>query len=222
MRYSLTAFAFALILPAVAPAHFLFVIPTGTEQPLAVAWSDGPLPDPKAGTESLTGAAAKTFDSQWAEATLEPAKAEGVWRSLPLSSKAKHATVKAEYGLVNRGEGQLFLIRYLAKWSATAEFAPAEPTLPLELTAIRGTGGLQFMATQGTKLLASTEVTIYEPVTAKLRTVKTDAQGLTPSFTPAGKYAARVAWKDATEGEYEGRKYRGTYYYSTLTVEYRP
>jgi hypothetical protein len=218
MRIPLMVISLALMLPAAASANFLFLIPGGPGQPHSVVWSDGPTPDPKASADAMTAAVAK---ADGAEVPLEFPKADGVWKMVNLGG-AKVAMVKADYGLVNRGEGQVYLIRHAAKWAAAAESNPAEATMPLELTAVRGAGEVKFLATQGTKPLANAEVTVYEPGTGKVRTVKTDANGITPGFTPAGQYSARVHWRDATEGEYEGRKYRGTYYYSTLTVDYRP
>jgi hypothetical protein len=222
MRTFFVTLAIALLVPAIAPAHFLFVLPpAANSQQMPIVWSDGPVADPKISTESLIQGVAKKLDGTWTELSLEPSKVEGVWRTVN-AADAKVITAKAEYGLVNRGEGHVFLVRYLAKWSKAVEATPAEATMTVELTAVRGTGGFHFVATQGTKPLALTDVTVYEPNSGKTRTVKTDAQGKTPTFSTAGQYAARVFWNDATGGEYEGRKYRGTYYYSTLTTEYRP
>ena len=222
MRTLSATLAIALFVPAAASAHFLFVLPpAANSQQMPLVWSDGPAADPKISAESLIGGVAKKFDGTWAELPLEASKADGVWRTINASG-AKVVTAKAEYGLVNRGEGHVLLVRYFAKWSNAVEATPAESTLTVELTAVRGSGGFHFVATQGSKPLANTDVTVYEPNSGKTRTVKTDAQGKTPTFSTAGPYAARVFWNDATGGEYEGRKYRGTYYYSTLTTEYRP
>lgn len=222
MRTLFAILTIALLGPAYASAHFLFVLPpAANNQQTLLVWSDGPVADPKIGTESLTLGLAKTLNASWAEVPLEPSKVEGVWRIVN-AGEAKVLTAKAEYGLVNRGEGHVFLVRFLAKWSKSVEATPPEPTLAVELTAVRANGGFHFIATQGTKPLPLTDVTVYEPNSTKTRTVKTDAQGRTPTFTTAGQHAARLFWNDATEGESEGRKYRGTYYYNTLTTDYRP
>jgi len=223
MRTLVTTLTLALFIPAAAPAHFLFILPPAANgEVIPLVWSDGPAADPKISTEALIGGVGKSFAGSWSELPLNAAKGDGVWKTATPSAETKTITTKAEYGLVNRGEGHVFLVRYLAKWSKVVEASTEEPTLTVELTAVRGNGGFCFLATQGSKPLEAIDVTVYEPGSGKTRTLKTDAQGKTPTFSTPGQYAARVFWNDATAGEYEGRKYRGTYYYSTLTTDYRP
>ena len=91
--------------------------------------------------------------------------------------------------------------------------------MPLELTPKAVSGGVAFVATSGGKPLVSVTVTVHEPGAAEPRIVTTDADGQTPTYSKAGRYAARVGRFEKQKGELEGKAYTGIWEYSTLVTD---
>lgn len=215
-RFQITALALvsAAIFTPAASAQFLYLRPdTTTTGTFSLVFHSAPL------TDSAT--AAKSPEIGTVTAISEGGKRTQV----AVESGDKSATLKAtadtlftsvDFGVSNRGEGHLVLIRYHAKVQPTGG-APAG--LPLELTPKAVSGGVAFVAAAGGKPLGNTTVVVHEPGTAESRTVTTDADGLTPTYTKVGRYAARVGRFEKKKGEHEGKAYTGIWEYSTLVTD---
>jgi hypothetical protein len=223
MRLATWIFA-TLAFAATAKAHFVFLLPPiAGSNDATIIWSDTPAADPQISTEALARGTVRVLsaDGTWGETQSTPGNANGIWRTVAVANETKALVAQADYGLVNRGEGFVYLVKYAAKWERTVGLG-VKANLWLELQPIRTSNGIAFTVFQNGQPLPNADVSIYEPNGGKLRTVKTDDKGVTPSFAGAGQYAARVMAFDSTAGESEGRKYKGTYHYSTLVTDYRP
>jgi len=137
-------------------------------------------------------------------------------KSVTVKTAADTLFMSADFGVSNRGEGHLVLLRYHAKVQPTGGEAVG---LPLELTPKAVARGVAFVAAVGGKPLANATVTVHEPGAAEPRIVTTDADGLTPTYTKAGRYAARVGRFEKKKGELEGKAYTGIWEYSTLVTD---
>lgn len=149
----------------------------------------------------------------------------GKQAQLTVESGDTSATVKttadtlftsADYGVSNRGEGHLVLLRFHAK---TQPAGGAAVGLKLELTPKAVSEGVAFVATVNGKPFVNATVTIHEPGATEPKAVTTDADGQTPTYTKPGRYAARVSRFEKAKGEHEGKAFSGVWEYSTLVTD---
>jgi hypothetical protein len=210
-------FALSVVLLAfsasVAPASFLFLLPdttVGGKFSLvfhSTPFSDTPPDGGKLGVQAVTGlsdAGKRTQVPTQKEVNCTTAKVDG-----------DTAFTSVDYGVSNRGEGQLVLLRFHAKAQPVGGSAVGQS---LELTPARTTAGVVFVATAGGKPLNAATVTVCEPGGGEPRTVTTDADGRTPEYSTPGRYAVRVGRFETVKGEHEGRAYTGVWEYSTLVT----
>lgn len=214
LALALTA-AQLFILTPFASARFLYLTPDATStEKIVPIFISSPLTSTPTAAEKLPirTLTAVTRDGKRTELTIKP---EDACKPLAVSD-AETVFASVDYGVSNRGEGQAVLLRYHAK------FQPADGKavgLPVEITPKAMTGGVAFVATVGGKPLGNATVTIHEPGDTDPRTVTTDADGLTPTYSKPGRYAIRVSRFEKAKGEHEGQAYTGIWEYSTLVTE---
>jgi len=207
---------------ASASAHFIFILPPLNGSPARVVLNDGPIPDPKASLEAfpLKEFAVLADDGKPTEKKLTPVKDKSAsfWAFDADANLGAGIAASIDYGVVNRGEGERYLVRHHAKLVQTLS-ATLQPTgLPIEITPKQEGSGIAFIVTINQKPAANYDVVVYEPDHAKVKVAKTDLAGQTATFSTAGTYAVRVSTTDATAGEFEGRRYKAVKHYSTLVV----
>lgn len=215
MSRQLLAISVTLAVVSSGFAHDLFLLPPAADGPLTMVFHTGPTVD---GTASVAPLGVKQLGV--VSKTGAVAVREVVPGDRPtLAVRTGDAVVfgSAEYGIVNRGEGHVYRLRFHAKAVLTAG-ADTAVGQPLELAAKTTADGTAFVATADGKPLGSHEVAVFEPGGTTPMVVKTDAAGVTPTFTKPGRYAVRVSRFDKTPGEHDGRAYTGVYHYSTLVV----
>lgn len=196
-----------------APAQFLYLgSDVSHAEQFVLVFNSAPLTGAKQDSEKL------------AVRTITAVAADGKRSALPLTAGEKGLvaqtasdTVFASFdsGVSNRGEGQTVLLRYHAKCQ------PAdgkELGLPLEVTPKAVAGGVAFVVTAGGKPLGNGSVMLHEPGDADPRAVATDADGQTPTYSKAGRYAVRVGRFEKAKGEHEGKAYTGVWEYSSLVT----
>ena len=213
MFVALTLASVAFLTPT-ASAQFLYLRPNAvTPGTYSLVFHSSPISDPATPATALgvTTATAVAEGGKQSQVAFDPAD-----KSVTVKTSAETLFVSAEYGVSNRGEGHLVLLHYHAKSQPLGGVAVG---LPLELTPKAVSGGVAFVATGGGKPLANTTVVIHEPGTAESRTVTTDADGQTPTYTKAGRYAARVGRFEKKKGEFEGKAYTGIWEYSTVVTD---
>lgn len=215
-RFQILALAFvsvACFAPR-ASAQFLYLRPdTPSAGTFSLVFHSAPLTDSATTAKSL-GIGTVTILTEGGKRT-QVAVEKGD-TSVTLNATANTLFTSADYGVSNRGEGHLVLLRYHAKVQPTGGAAVG---LPLELVPKSAAGGVAFVATAGGKPLAHVSVTVHEPGATAPRTVTTDADGQTPTYTKSGRYAARVGRFEKQKGELEGKAYTGVWEYSTLVTE---
>jgi hypothetical protein len=221
-----TAFAIVSTLLSVsfASAHFVFILPPTDGQSARVVLSDTPSADPKASAESLTikslsGVSSSGEKVDVARPSFE--KALGTWLFPRETQLGAGVCTSINYGVVNRGEGDRYLIRHHAKLVVDLDKAANLPPAPLEIAPRPLGGGVAFTIQWNGKPLTTADVMVFEPGATAWKILKTDLNGTTATFTTPGLYAARVAQIDPTPGEFEGRRYKSVKHYSTVTVSLR-
>ncbi len=215
-RPQFTALALATIafITPSAYAQFLYLRPdTTTAGNFSLVFHSAPLTDSATPAISL-GIRAVTAVGEGgkrAQVTIESGD-----KSATLKSSADTLFASIDYGVSNRGEGHLVLLRFHAKTQPAGGVAVG---LPLELTSKAVSGGVAFVATVNGKSLGNVTVTIHEPGVAEPKAVTTDADGQTPTYTKPGRYAARVSRFEKAKGEHEGKAFTGVWEYSTLVTD---
>lgn len=225
MTRLLLAAAVAVTTAATATAHFPFLVPDGPSKGRAV-FSDNLKPDDKgvpvdkiAGTKLAVLADGKAGELAWKldkEANCYTFEVPGAGTRLVVGT--------TDYGVLQRGEGKPFLLRYYAKGVfgdlPAAEKATAGDRVPLELVPVAEGGKLRFKALAGGKPLAKADVTVLVPGEEKGKVVATDDAGLTPAFEAKGVYGAHVRQVEEKAGEADGKKYAEVRHYATLAVAF--
>lgn len=212
---STLVFAQLFVLAPFASARFLYLTPyAASAEKIAPIFISSPLTSTPTAAEKLPVRTLTVIaqDGKRTELTIKP---EDAGKPLAVSG-AETVFASVDYGVSNRGEGQAVLLRYHAKFQPVDGKAVG---LPVEITPKTVTGGVAFVATAGGKPLGNATVTIHEPGDTDPRTVTTDADGLTPTYSKPGRYAVRVSRFEKAKGEHEGRAYTGIWEYSTLVTE---
>jgi len=197
-----------------ATAQFLYLRPDATTTgTFSLVFHSTPLTDSATPAKSLEVSSVTAIGEGGKRTQIS---VEAGDKSATLKSTADTLFTSVDFGVSNRGEGHLVLLRYHAKVQPTGGAAVG---LPLELTPKAVSGGVAFVATSGGKPLVSVTVTVHEPGAAEPRIVTTDADGQTPTYSKAGRYAARVGRFEKQKGELEGKAYTGIWEYSTLVTD---
>lgn len=211
-----------------APAHYLFLLPGGAETPPQLVWNDEPTADPSVGLEPASAGRISAIDGQGRTVPVTTKPGGEGWLGFDgLPADAREVVGTVEYGVVVRGQPEPALVVHHAKvimhqvTAATVSTARPE-AMPAELTPVARPDGITFRLTVSGKKAASADVLVLVPEEKRFRAVRTDAEGLTPAFDRAGKYAVRALVTEAKAGEFRGRKYQQVRHYPTLVVKYDP
>jgi uncharacterized GH25 family protein len=153
------------------------------------------------------------------------------WRATMPSKGLQEVAGLCCYGVVRHGKSEPFLLHYYAKTfvgfdfkkpSHRAALGRAWDKLPLEIVPVwSGKGGPALRVLWSGKPLAGAPVAVLVPGREKKVEGETDRNGLFPLTAPKGNgcYGVRVLYKEAKEGEREGKSYKEVRYYATLTFE---
>jgi hypothetical protein len=208
-----------------AAAHFPYLVPDGPSKGKAV-FSDSLKPDTAgvavdrmAATKLVVIDGGKATDLAW---TLD--KAANCYTFDVPGSGSRLVVGTLDYGVLQRGEGKPFFLRYFPKAVfgdiPSAEKATAGDRVPLELVPVVESGKLRFKAIAGGKPMVKAEVTVLVPGEEKTKVVATDEHGLTPEFEKSGIYGAQTRQTFEKVGEHGGKKYEEVRNYATLAVSF--
>jgi len=228
------AMALALAAFAVAPAraHFIWaaIAPDAAGKTAAQLWfSEGAAPGEANLLAKVAHSKAWRRDAQGQVTELrlreERSAGGGAWLAT-LDSDAP-CSIEAEciYGTFDRGAGPMML-EYYAKTlhrvgaAEMAELGRAEKLALDVVPAVDAAGTLKLTVLWKGSPVSGSDVTVIGP-NDEDRQLKTDAAGQCEVAIKApGMYAIRAFRNEPeTEGEHEGKKYRGVRRYSTLTFE---
>src|SRR5581483_855677 len=130
------------------------------------------------------------------------------------------------YGVIRRGEADPFLLVYYPKAligstpGETPLFQRTWERLALEIVPAKNGDKDTFVVFWQGKPLAGADVVILSPGKEKSAECKTGKQGeFRVDQSEKGVYGLRVRHVEATEGEYEGKKYQTVRHYATLVFE---
>jgi hypothetical protein len=218
--------AVTLVTVGPAPSHYLFLLPGENGAAPQLVWNDGPISEPATGLDTVSTGRFTALDGLGRAVSVTPKPGGEGWLGFDgLPADAREVAGTVEYGVVVRGQPEPVLVIHHAKTVLTpvtpATVSTARPeAMPAELTPVVQPGGIAFRLTVGGKKAASADVLVQLPDEKRFRAVRTDADGLTPAFDRAGKYAARALVTEAKAGEFRGRKYQQVRHYPTLVVKY--
>jgi uncharacterized GH25 family protein len=218
MNRSLIALCLLVVLPLVATAHMVYVVPAKDAASVTVVFSDSLDPDEKVKMTKLAGLklvariggkdtpveCAQGDHSFTAKFTQTPTVAFGT----------------ATYGLLSKSEKPTLLV-----YHPKAVFAGADPAAatvgadcPLEIVPHADKGKTRFRLLAHGKPVADAEGSVLLPDGSKEK-VTTDKDGYTPAFDKAGRYAAYLKRVENKSGEHDGKKYEEVRHYATLVVD---
>jgi hypothetical protein len=219
------AFAILALITPLASAHFPYLVPDGPSKGKAV-FSDSLKPDTAGVAVDRLAAAklavidgGKATDLSW---TLD--KTSNCYTFEVPGSGPRLVVGTLDYGVLQRGEGKPFFLRYYPKAVfgdiPSAEKATAGDRVPLELVPVVDGSKLRFKALAGGKPMVKAEVTVLVPGEDKSKVVATDENGLTPAFEKTGIYGAQTRQVIEKSGEHDGKKYEEVRNYATLAVSF--
>ena len=201
---------------ATAWAHFFFVAPAEDQRSAVVVFGEDTIPDLDVPAEKVTLAGR---DASGHESPLSLTPGDKVLHvKLPTGTTLIHGRV--DYGIVQRGEHDPFLLYYHPK--ATLGAPTGQATLGddaiVELVATPTDGGVKFRFLSKGQPLADASVTVIEP-NYKEDKYATDAEGYTRVFADKGRYTVWAGHTLDEAGEFDGKPYKQIKHYATLVVD---
>ena len=220
MKLTLSIAILALLSIGRAEAHFFYLIPAETANELRLVLSDGPSVDREASFEPFTlgKPEGKSAAGSTQALTLKTISESEATVTLPTNDMSE-VSISVPYRVVQRGSTKSIFITHSATW-ADPRVPAADPKnlKGLHIDTIARTGGFAFRVTNDGKPAVKMMVLVHQPSSKKVEMVRTDANGLTKTFTEKGLHAARVWEEHDAEGEYQGYRYQAIREYVTLCV----
>jgi hypothetical protein len=204
---------------SLAAAHFVFIVPDPSKPERAIiVQSEDLAPDGAVDIGKIAGIKALARDGAGKET---PGKINALKDSLELAVPpgTRFLYGSHDYGVMQRGEGKPFLLRYHAKAIlGDGHDAEVGKALPLEIVPKVEQGKVRFLVLAAGKPLAKADVTIAEG--EKKEKIATDAEGLTPAYPATGRYGLWAKFVDPTPGSLGDKKYEEIRHYSSLVVDF--
>ncbi len=221
MHRMFAAAAALLAAAAVAPAHFVFVVPEADGGKAKVIFSDTFEPDTKVNVEKIADTKLAVRDAAGKETPLTTTKGEGFYGVDVPGSGPRVVFGVTEYGVLQKGDAKPFRLTYYPK-ALVGSVPTAAATLGekagLEVVPATEGGKTRFRVLAAGKPVADSEVTVIVPGGAK-KPAKTDADGYTPAFEGSGRFGVYAKRIEAKAGELAGKKYDEVRHYATLVAD---
>lgn len=225
--YSL-AFTTALLFPALANAHFLWLL------------SESASDKPTRSVHLYFAEAAEPDDPDLLDRVKKPA----IWQMTvagkvtPLKSKKGEDSIVASvagdknqsvafglshvYGVISRGQST-FLLKYYAKTFSSSDAAEwgrfdSSRQLALDVTPQWNNGKLQLTVRWQGKPLAGAEVKVGDGISEDLEAATSDKGVASFSLPKPGLYSIRAKHVEATAGKLEDKEYADVRHYSTVSL----
>ncbi|MCS6850688.1 MAG: DUF3386 family protein [Gemmataceae bacterium] len=216
-----------LVLAALpAQAHFIWIVPNTNGNQAQVLFSDTLQPDDPALLPKIAHTRwyartveGKTVDLKWSE--------KGAERWLEAPTGAAMWGGVCVYGVVQRGSGDPFLLKYCAAApvgppSTTNPLAAASAAwdvLPMQVVATTD-DPRRFRVLFAGKPLAGSEITVFGPAVTAPVELKSDDQGhVRLPQNLVGRIGIRARFVEKSAGEHGGKKYQEVRHYSTLVLD---
>lgn len=199
-----------------APAHFIWIVPEGTDGTTArVIFSDSLEPDDAVPIEKIAATRLLVREGTGKGVALDWKKAEHRYLvRVPGQGPVTLGGI-CRYGVLQRGEGKPFFLAYYPKYiRGPVEASKPWEELPCEIVP-QGSG--RFRVLYAGKPAPDAEVVAVTPGRKENQTLRTDAQGeFTLPLASPGLYAVRARHIESKAGEHDGKKYEEARHYATL------
>lgn len=235
MRHYPLALAVWLLTAALAPAHFVWILPgdpDAKKTTVQVVFSDALKPDSPELLQKIVqtelfvrGGDGKTTPFK----KYTEGKADAYRADVP-GEGARAVGAVCLYGVIERGQGGPFLLTYHAKTYVgynqagrpedTSVFHDAWDRLALDIVPVSKRPEVRVLW-KG-QPLADAEVVLLVPGVDKPVERKTDAKGIVTLEQPkaGGLYGIRARHVEKKEGEHDGKKYKEARHYATFVVRF--
>ncbi len=209
----LAAAAFA----ATAYAHMVYIVPVTSGQSIIVVFSDTLDPDEKVKMDKLGGL--KLFARiDGKDIAVDYHRGDHSFSAtLRQTPTVIYGTVV--YGMLSRADKPTLLVYHPKAVLASGDMNATTigDAAVLEIVPITKSGTTRFGLLAKGKPVANAGGSVLLPDGQKQK-VQTDAEGCTPSFTHAGRYAVYLRLTETKSGVHDGRKYEEIRHYATLVV----
>lgn len=209
----------AALASATGSAHFVFVVPQGSSPIAQVLLSETLQPDAQVDVALIARAQLSLRDTRGRETPLSLVKADHAFAvTLPAESRGVIHGI-ADIGVMTGSAPHVLL--YYPKTILGDPFESSTrlgSLVPVELVPSGGAGAVSLQLLARQKPVANADVTVLTP-DGMPHVVKTDAGGLTPSFSQSGRYGAWARHWEKTPGQRDGRAYDEVRHYATLVFD---
>ena len=213
LRFALTTLLVALT--GSVQAHFIWLeIPPGPESTVFMRFAEAPLEPTPARLQALCAPmAVSTPDG--AALSFQDGDEK---RVASMSDGADVITGHLEYGVMDRGEDNVYLLTYHAKGARSLEAAATATDLGVDIRATISGNELRIGVFFQGKPYEGSELVLDLPNAPEQLKVKTDAQGfVTTPVEPGGWVGIRAMVPETASGTREDKSYEQVRHYGTLT-----
>ncbi|SFH62099.1 DUF4198 domain-containing protein [Planctomicrobium piriforme] len=214
-----------------AQAHFLWLVtePAGETRKVKVFFSEEAAPDDPELLSKVADSKVWVVGGRRGEPTEIPLKIEvdALVGEIPAQQKDGTVILKKNYGVMTKGADP-YLLQYFAKSYSTAlpgnwDAVGKKEQLPFEIVPEVTGNELVLKVLWEGKPLAGSQVTVEGPGLPEKLQGDTAEDGLFKAkLTSAGLYSIRARRIDETAGELDGKAYKSTKSYTTLSLNYMP
>lgn len=222
MRFLITLAA-VLGLTAAAHAHFVFAYVTDDKGEVRLVFGHGAAPDPKTPATRCETAVLTARAADGKDAKLTTEKGDGNFYKAKLDGKPAVVFGHTATAVSQREGADPTLTTYYPKTVVGDPFAKTAEVgkvVPLELVPVKDGEKVRFKLLAGGKPVEGVEVTVGIPGKEEEGDpVKTDKDGLTPTFAEHGRYAVAARQVEDKPGELDGKKYKAVRRIATLVCD---
>ncbi|QVL31759.1 DUF4198 domain-containing protein [Telmatocola sphagniphila] len=206
----------------VAEAHFVYIVPDKDGTSAQIILSETLEADEDVGIAKLANMKLIFIDATGKEVSL---KHETGKHALTVKVPSRGVIFgSVDYGVMAKGEGTPYLLRYHAKAilvDAQAKIATLGEKQALEICVVGEPGKNRFQVFSSGKPVAEAEVTVLKPDGNKEK-LKTDKDGYTPSLTGSGRFGAWTKKVETQSGDLESKAYSEIRNYASIVVDLNP
>ena len=208
-----TALTLALgLCAAPAAAHFVWIdVGPGPQRVVRLSFGEAPqeLTDAK-----LLARLAPAQVRDAAGGALVLVSGDGAWTGA--AGGPGGVTASETWGVVER-DGEIFLLEYYARGTATLAEAGASTGAPLEVLARQDGAQVVASVRRGATGVANSPVYVHFPSGRKLELTADEQGDVRFDLDGAGLYGVRARWMEERQGSAEGKEFSEVRHYATLT-----
>lgn len=221
MIRSASALALAVLVAAVAQAHFVFVVPAKGGANVTVVFSDDLSPDEAVDIGKIADLKLTVRDAAGKDQPVAHSKDKHSLSAAVPGSGPRLVFGTIHYGVMQKDGTKPYLLAYHPKavlGAVAGDQLTVGTALPCELIPVVETGKVRFKLLASGKPVPDAEVTVIKPDGSKVK-AKTNAEGLTDAVEGSGQFGVWARHFEPKAGELAGKKYEEVRHYATLVVD---